>query len=227
MDIYEQLQEYCGCCQKDSSEKNITELVHLVSTATCWAGEGSDTFLMGERREVFELPSCPDKCLVYEFKPFYHPFVAESVKFVIIKEQGINQEIIKLTEDDFIYDEFDKCFKIKLPYSCECNICKCGKKYRLVATYDAGYDRIPEFLLPVFCEMLDLVNKKNECSCECQTCEAENYDNKTDYGEYTTGDMLTADIINKVGPLLTKTYNDILSLISLCEPRYFIYGEVI
>lgn len=235
MSIYQQLQDYCGCCHKDddNSEKNIDELVHIISNATCWAGDGvpCSTFLMGERQEIHELPTCPDKCFVYEFKPFYYPFIADSMKFVIIKEEGIEQEIIDLTSDDFIYSDYEGVFKIKLPYGhdCHCDICKCKKKYKLVAMYDAGYDEIPECLLPVFCEMLDLINKKNECGCNCQSCQNDkpNYDNNTDYGQYTTGDMLTSAIINEIGPIMTKNYRDQIGLISLCEPKYVIYGEVL
>ena len=234
MSIYQQLQDYCDCkiTEGDSSEKNIDELVHIVSNATCWAGEGStcSTFLMSERQETLKLPTCPDKCFVYEFKPFYHPFDVGSFNFVIVEEDGIEQKLIELTSDDFVYSDYEEVFKIKLPYAhdCKCEICKCKKKYKLVVTYDAGYEEIPECLLPVFCEMLDLIARKNKCDCECDAChENPNYDNKTDYGDYTTGDMLTSAIITEIGPIMTNNYKEQIGLISLCEPEYVIYGEVL
>lgn len=234
--IYEQLSDFCGCdCSKDTTEQNVDELIHLVSNMTCWVGEGTcDTFLMGDRKEVIDLPSHPDKCFVYEYKPFYKPFVPCTMELKLVEIDGIKETVTELTEDDFTYSEIDNLFRIKLPYAenckCKCrDLCSCDKSYKLVATYDAGYEEIPECLLPVFCQMLDLIDRKNECGCNnCNACKDEpNTDNNPNYGEYTVGDALTFAIVNEFGPLLTQQYKRELGLISLCEDFEEWYGEVV
>lgn len=237
MSIYEQLQDFCGCeCDNDTTEQNVNELVNLISNATCWTGEDvCSTFLMSSRKEVIDLPSCPDKCFIFEYKPFYKPFDVCSFTLQLVEQDGINETITELTDEDFAYSQTDKSFKIKLPYAedkcgCKCkSLCSCDKTYKLVAMYDAGYEEIPECLLPVFCQMLDLINKKNECGCNnCNSCNDEpNTENKPNYGEYSEGDALTFAIVNEFGPMLTKQYRNELGLISLCEDAEEWYGEVV
>lgn len=229
MSIYEQLRDYCDCVEfGDNAEQNIDELIHLISNATCWAGDGTcSTFLLGERKEVVELPPHPDKCFVFEYKPFYKPFMADSFTLTLITIDGINETKTILTDKDYSYSEAEGLFRIKLPYSCDCKcVCGCEKTYKLLAEYDAGYEEIPECLLPIFCEMLDLINKKNDCDCSCSHCGNDNPDNKTDYGDYTVGDALTNAIINDIGPMLTKQYTRQLGLISLCR-NYDMWGVVV
>lgn len=231
MSIYEQLRDYCDCVEfGDNAEQNIDELIHLISNATCWVGDGTcSTFLMEARKEVIDLPSSPDKCFVMEYNPFYTPFIPSSFVFSLIEIDGIEETKTILTEEYYSYSESDNIFRIKLPYAkdcyCKC-VCGCEKKYKLVVEYDAGYELIPECLLPIFCEMIDLINKKNECGCGCQGCGRENPDNEANYDEYTKGDALTNAIVNEIGPLLTKQYKRQLGLISLCKD-YSMWGIVV
>ena len=55
MTVIEQLSEYCDCLT-EVNEKDVDELIHLISVYTCWTGKVCDTFLSAERKEVINLP---------------------------------------------------------------------------------------------------------------------------------------------------------------------------
>lgn len=204
------------------------ELINLISMATCWMTEPCDTFLKSERREVIDLESCLDDCGVFVFEPFYHPFDVDSFTFTLIKQKGMEEESIGI--DSYIYSEVDGEFKLDLPLpSCNCvGECTCGCKtgYKLLVTYEAGYEELPECLLPIFCEALYFVNELNRCDCEdCPPCNTKYVDSET----YTTGDGATisdrlADYFIRT---LTKQFVRQLSLISLCKDGDDIWGIVV
>lgn len=209
MTIYEQLREYCECVE-DISNKDIDELVDIVSMASCWCNSPCETFLMSSRKEIIELPQCENVCCdnIYEFRPFYHPFDEKSFTFKVIKQKGLEEEEV---ETEIVYSETDEVFKVKL-------LCECGSTYKLIATYDAGYELIPECLLPVFCEIIDLIKSKNTCECEgCQSCGSENPNNQIDYGVYPQGDLITASVKAELTNILAKQYIKQIGLISLCD----------
>ena len=47
---FEQLSEYCDCME-DVQERDVIELINLISTYTCWTQVPCETFLLSERRE--------------------------------------------------------------------------------------------------------------------------------------------------------------------------------
>lgn len=214
MTIYKQLEDYCECV-KDISHKDVDELVDVVSRASCWCNSPCETFLKSERREVVEIPKgdccCNDNCNIIEYKPFYHPFDVNSFTFSMYKQTGITEEEIPT---EIAYSDVDGCFKIQMP----CNdSCGCESTYKLVATYDAGYELIPECLLPVFCEIIDLIQAKNTCDCDSCNCGEKNPNNEYDAGEYPVGDLITPGVKAELANLLTQQYIRQIGLISLCD----------
>lgn len=224
MTVYEQLETYCDCFKDNEiSEADVDELIDLVSMATCWTLSPCETFLTAERQEIMPLPKCLDDCDVITFEPYFHPFDVESFEFSIVEEDGINETVTALT--DFVFSEFKNEFRIDvgLP-NCKCEPqCGCEKEYYLVAKYTAGYDEIPECLLPAFCEALQYVIDRRKCECECVEC---NYDEHT---EILVEDA--ASISNELKvyfvKMLTNQYKRQLSLISLCDLHYSIWGTVV
>lgn len=233
--IYEQLKNKCNCTQ-DISDNDIDELINLVSMATCWTSSPCETFLIGDRKEILDLPDCKDACGVFEYRPFYSPFNKESFTFKVIVQEGAKEDVIEL--ENVFYSEIDECFKLELPikdckcddffkHTCLCNTkCGCDVKYKLLVEYEAGFNELPECLIPVFCGMLDLVHKRRQCDCSCETCGDDNYENKLDFGSYTTGDVITPTLVSEFSDILSKQYKDQLSLISLCRDERF-FGKVI
>lgn len=224
MTVYEQLETYCDCFKDNEiSEADVDELIDLVSMATCWTLSPCETFLTAERQETMPLPKCLDDCDVITFEPYFHPYDVESFEFSLVEVEGINETVTTLT--DFAYSETKGAFRIDvgLP-DCKCSPqCGCEKEYYLVAKYTAGYDEIPECLLPAFCEALQYVIDRRKCECECVEC---NYDEHT---EILVEDA--ASISNELKvyfvKMLTEQYKKQLSLISLCDMRYSIWGIVV
>ena len=210
----EQLTEYCDCV--DVEERDVTELINLISTYTCWAQKPCETFLLSERKEVKELPNCVCECDVFEFEPFFAPYDVESFTFTLVEQNGINETLTPITS--ISYSEADEKFRMELPLpNCTCKPkCGCESTYKLLVTYVAGYENIPDCLLPLFCEALQWIVEKNKCDCEaCEGCDPNNRTEQTniDYGS------LTGRIQEHFLTVLTAQYFQQLSLISLCQ-RY-------
>lgn len=211
---YEQLTEYCDC--QEVSERDVDELINLISTHTCWAQKPCDTFLKSERREVVELPNCMKECYVFEFEPFYAPFDVDSFTFTLVEQNGIDETETQVSS--YIYSKADEKFRLELPLpNCSCKPnCGCESKFKLIVTYIAGYENIPECLLPLFCEALTWIAEKNKCDCsDCEACNQNQRDEVTQINYATLTGMLQERFL----VVFTRQYFKQLSLISLCQ-RY-------
>lgn len=218
MTILGQLTEYCDC--QDVKERDVNELINLISSFTCWSQNPCETFLQAERKEVVDLPDCVNDCDIFEFDPFYAPFDKDSFEFTLIEQNGIQEDATPIT--DFIYSEVDGNFKMELPLpSCKCNKPKCGceSKFKLLVTYVAGYELLPECLLPMMCDALQWIEEKNKCDCgeRCQCNEpcADSYRDLTQIDYASLSGRLQEYFLN----ILSRQYFRQLSLISLCQ-RY-------
>lgn len=211
----EQLTEYCDC--QDVSEKDVDELINLISVYTCWTQKPCETFLQGERREVRDLPDCVCDCDVFEFEPFFAPYDVDSFEFTLIEQNGIEETATVLSS--YIYSEVDEKFRLELPLpDCRCDPqCGCKSKFKLLVTYAAGYEEIPECLLPLFCEALIWIAEKNKCCCEdgCDNCDPTKNTDEGVINYATIEGRLQEYFLN----MLTRQYVNQLSLISLCQ-RY-------
>lgn len=224
MTVYDQIEAYCDCFKDNEiSEADVDELIDLVSMATCWTLSPCETFLTSDRQETVRLPECLDECDIITFEPYFQPFDIESFEFSLVGVDGITETVTPIT--DFAYSEVKGAFllNVDLP-DCKCEPkCGCDIEYYLVAKYKAGYDEIPECLLPAFCEALQYVVDRRKCACECVEC---NYDEHT---EILVEDA--ASISNELKvyfvKMLTEQYKRQLSMISLCNLHYSIWGTVV
>lgn len=224
INIVDQLSEYCSCV-KDAREEDIAELVNVISLATCWMQNPCETFLKGERKEVIDLPDCMD-CPM-EFTPFYHPYDVDSFKFSLVKIEGITETVTEIT--DFAFSETMGLFRIDtgLP-ACNCKSCACGcePEYKLVVDYTAGYEEIPDCLLPVFCNVLEVIKAKNTCDChDCAECDNSKYEE--DNIQYATGDVVTVALETDIGKILVSQYKKQIGMISLCKTPEELWGFVV
>lgn len=219
--VLEQITEYCNCT--DFTENDVIELIHLISTYTCWAQNPCETFLKEERREVVDLPSCTDECDIFTFEPFYTPFDESSFTFTLIEQNGLDEITTEITE--YVYSVADGNFRLKLPLpGCECRPkCGCDSKFKLLVTYTAGYELIPDCLLPIFCEALQYIADKNDCECdECEACDEARTD-ETYIDETTLVGHLQVYFLQT----LSAQYKRQLALISLCRVRHVLWGVVV
>lgn len=218
--IYDQLSEYCGCV--DVQESDVDEMIHLISMATGWGSTPCDTFLVGNRKEVLDLEDCID-CPI-EFKPYYHPYDPESFSFKRVEIDGLEETT---TDLDFGYIESEGLFRIDTGLSdCACRTtCGCTPKYKLLVEYTAGYELIPDCLLPVFCNLIEVIHAKKSCDCEDCGCE-------TNYGEadqqpvikYKNGDVVTVFLENDLGKMLVEQYKMQIGMLSLFTPPPRMWG---
>lgn len=218
--IVDQLKGYCDCVEVD--EDLVAEMVNVVSLATCWQRNPCETFLKSARREVIDLPSCADCPITFE--PYYHPFEIDSFKFYLVKVEGIEETVTELKS--FQYHASDGLFYIDadLP-SCKCKVCTCGcpPSYKLLVEYVAGYDEIPDCLLPVFCNVLEVLKAKNTCDCK-NDCGCENQEDQV---KYATGDVVSVQLETDIGKILVETYKNQLGMMSLCRLRRGMWGYVV
>lgn len=220
MNIVDQLKAYCECT--DVSEKDVNEMIHLISMATCWQrNDPCETFLTGDRREVIDLPSCAD--CPYIFVPFYRPFDISTFKFYLSKIEGIQETVTGIT--DFAYNSDGKFYiNLGLPScKCSCDPCGCPPKYRLVVEYVAGYDELPDCILPAFCDVIQVINAKNDCDCEECPCGEDGENNV----QYAKGDVVTVSLQTQIGAILTEQYKNMIGQLSLCREEDSLWGFVV
>lgn len=242
--ILDQLRAYCDCVE-DITEDDVAELVNVISMATCWMREPCETFLVGHRREIIDLPSCADCPIVFE--PYYNPFIGEEIvmdtdsetetitektvpfgvndfKFYLVKTEGIEETVTEIT--DFRYHASDGKFYINagLPRcNCGCDPCGCPPDYKLLVEYKAGYGQIPDCLLPVFCNVLTVIKAKNNCDCG-NDCGCENGEQQI---KYASGDVVSVALETDIGKMLVRQYKNQLGMISLCKRCHGLWGFVV
>lgn len=219
--IIDQLRAFCDCV-KDITEDDVAELVNVISMATCWQREPCETFLNGARREVIDLPSCADCPITFE--PFYHPYDIESFRFYLVTVEGIEETVTEITK--YQYHVSDGMFHIDtgLPScKCACNPCGCPPSYKMVIEYTAGYDEIPDCLLPVFCNVLAVIQAKNDCKC-CDDCGCENQEPTI---KYASGDVVSVQLETEIGKLLVEQYKNQIGMLSLCTVDDGVWGFVV
>lgn len=225
--IFEQLKAECKCNSEDIHEADVKELISLVSMATCWTQKPCETFLLSEREERFDLPTCLDDCGIFTIEPFYYPFDPESFEITLIKRQGIEEEEIAV--EDFAFSKSDGKIRVDLPIpDCRCQVCTCDcpPEYQLIVKYIAGYDELPDCLLPYFCEAIKYIAEKNECDCgECEICVAKNDINYQI--EYEDGISIVDRLNYYFVQMLTEQYKRQIGLISLCGRGLRYWGEVV
>lgn len=214
-DIISRLKTFCDCV--DVTEKDVVELINVVSSATCWAVNPCETFLTGERTEYVdaECGNCP-----IEFTPYYHPFDPESFSFQWVEISDLSETY---TDLDFGYIPSKGVFRVAVP-ECGCEKeCGCKAETKLKVTYTAGYDEIPECLLPVMCNMLDVLHAKNKCDCGCGCSE----ERQNEEPIYAQGDIVTVQIETDLGKMIVADYKRQLGMISLCRKDNDIWGFVV
>lgn len=215
--LYDQLKEYCGCV--DVTEDDVAEMVNVISMATCWAMSSCETFLLSDRTEVIDLPRCFE--CYFKFKPYYFPYDKDTFEFKLVEINGLEETYYDV---DWAYSEVDKVFRLDLGLDCSCmNRCGCDPEYKLLVNYKAGYEELPDCILPVFCNLLDVIRAKNDCDCNDCNCTNEAEENI----KYATGDVVTVALETDLGVLLNKTYQNQLSSISLCREKKRLWGFVV
>lgn len=197
--------------------EDLVEAINIISVATCWKTDNEcSTFLNEEREEVIELEQCGG---VYKFVPHYLPFDPETLEVVLIKETEEDVERETILSEDIEYIPELGYVRIKLPECKCCNPCdKIETKKFLKVTYFAGYKTLPACLLPVMCNVLELIQDKRSCDCECDNCNNNTTTQPYETINYKQGDYITGYLEYKIlAEKLGQSYYSLLAQISLCK----------
>lgn len=233
--IVEQLRETCDCFPDDVEpevfERTVSELIHLISIMTCWTNSLCETFLNGEREEIFDaerVNSCTCDRGMLEFEPFYIPIYPETITAKLIIQKGVTDEVIEIAEEDIGYSETFGNVRINYQKYLTGDDCCCPENAKLVIRYVAGYEELPECLLPLFCDMLHIIYDKNDCSCDkCQNCTQKYSDDEVEILE-SNDVTIEINIQKTFTSLIHYAYTKSLGLMSLCgRKQYRIWGVVV
>lgn len=239
--LFQQVTQYCSCVE-EITEKDVDDMIGVVSLATGWMLSPCETFELSDRREIIDLPSCLD--CPYEFTPYYTPFEEGSFSFTLITRKGLDETRTPLT--NYRYTGFDTCgcgtrysgsflIDTQLP-SCKCSCkteCGCPTEYKLLVEYQAGYDSLPECLLPVMCNLLEVIHAKNTCDCSSCGCEGDTvtYDAEGNVTaqeiKYKSGDVVSVFLETDLGKMLVEQYKNQLGMMSLLKYTHNVWGCVV
>jgi len=242
-EIADQLEAYCDCLPDKLKRKDLVklleEMIWVISNQTCWANKPCETFLNSQREEVFETEAfAPCSCEgVFAFFPYYYfPIDPQSFEVFFVTLDGVEESVEQVKPKDYHYSEVTGQLKVDLrPFMGGENCCHCPKDYKLLVLYHAGYERLPECLLQLFCEILQLFYHKNNCDCEsCQGCKTKPSVGGTSGAVFEDAEALermqdtTARVERYLMRLIAKSYQRQLGLLSLCgRRRVYAWGEVI
>lgn len=233
--IVEQLKNYCSCIKEsdleaDKLEKNVGELIDLISTITCWKNHPCETFLSSQREEVFdvgEFKKCGCDSGMVRIPLFYPMIDPTTIEVSVITRERITFTTHKLEVDkDFSYNPYDSIVYVDLSnidYKDVCN-CGCDELSKIVVSYVAGYETIPECLLPVFCDFLQFVIAMNRCECGCSTCE-ETDGSDVLISEENSDAQISISVY--VREHITKAYSEQLGILSVCNSKDTWVGAVV
>lgn len=237
--IREQLEDYCDCIGgypeetwKQIYERDLNELIHLISLITCWEQQPCETFLNSERQEIVDLyhyKKCGCDAGIIEFKPYYRPYEADTMNVKLVELLGVEETVIEIDPSDVAYSETFKLFRINIGKYVKNGKCECRGKYKLIFEYVAGYELLPDCLLQLFCDLLHVMYDKNRCDCSaCQACKGDSLDNDDVVIEYVDGDEVSPNLKKYLDALIAAGYKKQLGLMSICSGKnYDVWGCVI
>ncbi len=229
-ELYDQIQGYCSCMGEINEcevEKYLSQLVDYVSAMTCWKRKTCETFLSSEREEVFS-PSYVKDCGCdhgMTVIPFYYTHVFEpTIEVTIQLRDGVHFCEVLVEPDDYSFDVYENELYINLSkyLGLVGGQCDCTKMHRVIVRYIAGYDRIPDCILPIFCDLMNYIVELNSCDCDrCTECESGSE-------EQEIPDDENQQLIHSwIQQAVTTVYINQLGLMSLCGKKHGFLGVVV
>lgn len=232
-EIIEQLSSSCDCIsdnewESSKLESNITEFLDLISTMTCWKTKACENFLSSEREEVFDVDiitdcrNCDSGLVVKTL--YFDEVQTDSIEVKILIRNRLEFEEIEIPSEDFAFNPYTGELYVDLSDYAVGDACTCDKVIKMIVTYVAGYETLPDCLLPVLCDYLDYVIDMNKCSCSCSVCDSD-----------STSDVVIEEPENdeyisiklRIRNMITENYMRQLEFISLCGTRKYLFTGMV
>lgn len=234
--IAEQLKDYCSCisdkdfANTDKLEKNLGELIQLISAMTCWSNKPCETFLSSDREEVFDIGSfktCGCDSGIITLDLFYPMIDVDSIKVYVLEREGVKFTKVEVDTDDYTYNPYERLLYIDLSNVGVTDVCRCDCSVyqKVIVDYVAGYEQIPDCLLPVFCDFFQFVIAMNKCECSCSACEGETDTDDVIISEENSEEQIT--ISQYIKEHIANAYALQLGVISVCGLRRRWIGTVV
>lgn len=161
-DIVNQIKENCPCFEeKEMSELEsmITTLIDLLSTSLCWNSSICGNFIRHVEVEKFDYINdscftcdCSSQIVKYDLFYTLKEIEIKIVEVTLITYSGLKETKIVLDPNSYTYRNGQILIdRTILPNNC-CT-CSCDE-FVLSVAYETGFDKLPECLLPIFCELL-------------------------------------------------------------------------
>lgn len=223
-EILEQIKDNCDCIPVDMKDEEILstieEVISLISFMTCWTTKPCETLLKSKRTEIIKMDeflpcSCDDG--IMEIDLYFKPVEATSIKVYSVHREGVKEITTELSDNEISYSTIKDLLYVDIRNHAiiQGDCCVCKQEQYLMIEYIAGFELIPNCLLPLVCDLFHIVYDKNKCCCDkCVSCNMDN----SDSGYYDTGNIdISNEIANVLTSLITNVYTKQLSLISVCK----------
>lgn len=180
-EVVDQLKTNCLCFkEQETASLNVLarQLVDNISLSTCWTRNACETLLTSLRTERIEVPcvNVNDCCgNIQRFRPYYQANINESTLSVsLIVQSGLKTTITDLDKGHFSLTSvkgFSEILYTLDEYMDKCNCNSCDSFY-LEFQYEAGYDKLPDCLLPELCEIAKTITASSlGCGDITECCE--------------------------------------------------------
>ena len=162
----------------------VWQAIRYISNITCWTDSELETFLLSARKQVFHAETkcgcswncckCDEDAIVIplDYAPYpENPFVGGKISAMVngrvvsedITAEYLNEHLDPITGKVYIMrDDFPT---ILLDYGKCC--CLCKRKVAILLEYNAGYEAIPDGILPLICP---IVSKIEEAKIGMSNC---------------------------------------------------------
>lgn len=179
---------------KEAKAKNLQERAELwpkiwqairyISHLACWTDSDNDTFLTQVRKQIYDVNAicaCSIRCCecdqnVVAIKLDYNPVPHNPFSIAHISGVYGGEILMDVIDKDYLNDHYNPATNtlyinrrdfpnLLLDKGCPC--CLCEHKLTIVLEYAAGYDDIPDGLLPLICPIISKINESKIGMSSC------------------------------------------------------------
>lgn len=162
----------------------IWQAIRYLSNLACWTDSDNDTFLTQIRKQTYSTVAkcaCTTTCCecdqnVVAIKLDYNPVPKNPFSIAHITGVYGGEILVDVVDKDYLNDHYNPATntlyinrrdfpKLLLDKGCPC--CLCEHKLTISLEYAAGYDDIPDGLLPLICPIIAKINESKIGMSSC------------------------------------------------------------